>query len=197
MFDPFFTTKDKGKGTGLGLATVYGIVRQAGGYITVQSQLGEGSVFEVWLPASEGAGQVDTERPVDTDGDKGHETILAVEDEAPVRKLVQRVLEDGGYRVLLAANGQEALEVAERHPGQIDLIVTDVVMPGMKVTDLIDALEEREPGIGVLFTSGYTDNLQIEDRLTKNPLAFLSKPFRTEELRRRVRALLDQRTANI
>jgi hypothetical protein len=148
LFEPFFTTKERGRGTGLGLATVYGIVRQSGGFIRVASELGQGALFRIYLPRVE-------PQPSDEPGtsagerlstDRGVGTVLFVEDEEPVRKLGQRILEREGYTVLVAEDGDEALRIAEVHPGPIHVLLTDVVMPGMNGVDLARRVEPLRPG---------------------------------------------------
>ena len=199
LFEPFFTTKEVGKGTGLGLATVYGIVRQSGGSITVDSAPGKGSTFSVFLPrVEEGsfrrasaaiAGPAEPESP----GKRGPAAhILLAEDETRVRMLTQRVLEAKGYRVLSATDGQVALQLASDPALRLDLLVTDVVMPGMSGPDLARRLRETRPGLPVVYMSGYADQgLAHEAAATGG--AFLSKPFETEALERLVQSALERR----
>ncbi len=157
MFEPFFTTKERGKGTGLGLATVYGIVKQSNGYIWVNSAPGKGTSFEIYLPRY--AGQPAEEQKVDSEERlRGSESILLVEDAEPLRKLARRFLETGGFRVMSAGSGEEALEVAAGFGGIFDLLLTDVVMPGMNGRVLAEQLLPRQPGMKVLYMSGYTDS---------------------------------------
>jgi PAS domain S-box-containing protein len=191
IFEPFFTTKPMGSGTGLGLATVYGIVRQAGGHITVDSSVGQGTEFRVYFPAVE---EPATANISDSDGggSGGEETILLCEDEELVRRLACRVLEEAGYVVLDAENGREALEVAERHEGEIDLLITDLVMPELDGRDLAQALLVKRPGMGVLFISGYPSNISEPSTVCAEGMEFLGKPFRPPELLERVRAILDR-----
>jgi len=196
IFEPFFTTKGKGEGTGLGLATAYGIIRQQGGRILVESEPGIGTRFDVWLPLEEGVADLTGEMDHDDARDRGHETILAVEDEEPVRRIVHRVLTGAGYTVLLAADGHEALELfTERYEG-IDLVLTDVVMPRMKGTELAERIDAIRPDTPILFMSGYTDNLPIQDRIAERPDSFVAKPFSPGELRRHVRSMLDRHSAD-
>ncbi|HEU5466279.1 MAG TPA: ATP-binding protein, partial [Gemmatimonadales bacterium] len=197
LFEPFFTTKEVGKGTGLGLATVYGIVRQSGGSISVESAPGKGSTFSVFLPRVEDASFRRASLPAAVPADSGEKRapaaqILLAEDEPRVRLLTQRVLEARGYRVLSATDGQVALELASDPALTLDLLVTDVVMPGMSGPDLARRLRESRPGLPVVYMSGYADQgLAHEAAATGG--AFLSKPFETETLERLVQSALDRR----
>jgi two-component system, cell cycle sensor histidine kinase and response regulator CckA len=192
IFEPFFTTKGPGKGTGLGLAMVYGFVKQSGGHIEVYSEPGLGTVFKVYLPRADQ--DTDAARPAsaDVEAPKGKETVLLVEDEAGVRNLSRYVLEKNGYTVLEAGHGQEALAVAERHDGAIHLLVTDVVMPGMSGRQLANALCQVRPATRVLFMSGYTDEAVLRHGVIDASPAFLQKPFSPIGLARKVREVLDQ-----
>ncbi|MEZ5100460.1 MAG: PAS domain S-box protein [Thermoleophilia bacterium] len=191
IFEPFFTTKDVGKGTGLGLATVHGIVKQAGGEIVVRSTVGAGTRFDVYLPLVRRQGAADEDEPAGHDA-SGHETILVAEDEPAVRTLVRRVLERSGYTVLETGDPREALTAALRHEGRIDLLVTDVIMPGLSGRELARELTAARPGLRVLFVSGYTDDDVLRVGVTRNEAAFLQKPFTSEQLLARVRDVLDQ-----
>jgi two-component system cell cycle sensor histidine kinase/response regulator CckA len=191
IFEPFFTTKTTGKGTGLGLATVLGIVEQSGGVIHCESQMGGGTTFKVFLPA--------TAEPVDnvahaaggsTSIPKGSEVILLVEDEDTVRKLVRMILEDCGYLVLCARDGREGLALCETHIGPIDLVVSDVVMPELGGRELAEGAVQRRPGIKVLFVSGHTEDVVLKEGIKKGA-AFLQKPFSSIELAQKVRETLD------
>ena len=189
-FEPFFTTKERGKGTGLGLASAYGIVRQSGGQITVSSTPGAGTTFRIHLPRVDAP--VDTARatsPV-TAPAAGTETVLVAEDEQIVRVLIRKVLEQAGYTVLLAGGGAEALQVAERHAGPIHLLVTDVVMPGMSGRELARRVVERWPATKVLYMSGYADDAVERHGVLDPGTAFMQKPFTPSALARRVRDVL-------
>ena len=193
VFEPFFTTKEQGKGSGLGLATVYGMVKQGGGYIWVYSEPGHGTMFKVYFPPAEQRTRTSAaEHPGrrTSDGKQGWETVLLVEDEDAVRALAREVLRRHGYVVLEARHGVDALRVAERHGDDIHLMVTDVVMPHMSGRDLADRLSRVRPNMKVLFMSGYTDHALMHRELTPGS-AFLQKPFTPEGFARKVRSVLD------
>jgi two-component system, cell cycle sensor histidine kinase and response regulator CckA len=188
IFEPFFTTKEKGKGTGLGLSTVYGIVKQSGGYVMVQSELGRGTTFQIYLPLVEGAAEKHSVAAPEAVG--GSETILLVEDEESVRQLVRDTLSGKGYEVLEAENGEAGIVSAGRHAGKIDLVITDVVMPGMGGREMVKQLAEARPETRVLFLSGYTEEAIISDGSIDKGAAFLQKPFTLQSLSRKVREVL-------
>ncbi len=190
IFDPFFTTKEPGKGTGLGLATVYGIVKQNGGNIWVYSERGRGTSFKIYFPRTEAVVRRITPGSMPA-VEGGIETILLAEDEEAVRRLAQRVLEAQGYTVLAAATPAEALKLARRHEGTIDLLVTDVVMPGMSGPDLAREVVVERPDMRVLYVSGYTHDAVTRHRVLPEGATFLQKPFTAPALARRVRAVLD------
>jgi two-component system cell cycle sensor histidine kinase/response regulator CckA len=193
VFEPFFTTKEQGRGSGLGLATVYGIVKQSGGYIWVYSELGHGTVFKVYLPPAKTRA---IPRPTDMrphDTTHGWETVLLVEDEDAVRALAREVLRRHGYIVLEARHGVDALRVAERHPDTIHLMVTDVVMPHMSGREVAERLSTVRPNMKVLFMSGYTDHALMHRELAPGS-SFLQKPFTPEVFARKVRHVLDSTT---
>ncbi|MBI3412410.1 MAG: PAS domain S-box protein [Planctomycetes bacterium] len=190
LFEPFYTTKEVGKGTGLGLATVYGIVKQSGGDILVRSEPGKGSSFSIYLPAAETAVPLSSERRL-SEVRKGLETILVVEDEAGVRSLTKCLLEMDGYQVLEAANGAEAILLCERFPDVIHLMATDVVMPQMSGRQLSDRLAPLRPDMKVLYISGYTEDAIVHHGVLDNGFAFLNKPFSKDGLSRKVREVLD------
>jgi CheY-like chemotaxis protein len=190
LFEPFFTTKGPGQGTGLGLATCYGIVKQHGGNIWVYSEAGQGTTFKVYLPCTEEA--VDEAlRPVETATlPRGQETVLVVEDEPAVRELAARVLRTLGYTVLEATNGEDALQVAAAYDGVIQLLLADVVMPQLGGKVLAARLAELCPEIKVLFMSGYTANAIVHHGRLDEGVAFLQKPFTPASLARKVRERL-------
>ena len=191
LFEPFFTTKEFGKGTGLGLATVYGIVKQSGGYIWVYSEPGQGATFKVYLPRVEPGGEPLAARPSPARALGGTETILLAEDEAAVRNLARRVLEKHGYKLLLAATGRDGVQLATQHAGPIDLLVTDVVMPEMGGRELAQRLAALQPGLKVLYLSGYTDDMIVRHGVLEAGVAFLQKPFTPDTLLRKIREVLD------
>jgi len=196
IFEPFFTTKEVGKGTGLGLATVYGVVKQSGGYIWVDSKPGQGASFQIFLPrVAEPAIQVTATEPL-TEAKGGSETILLVEDSEPLRKLTQSFLESHGFRVLVAQDGDEAMRVETQHSGKIDLLLTDVVMPGINGRILAEKLLPKQPGMRVLYISGYTDSFVGRHGVLEQGMVLLHKPFTEEVLIRKVRDILDTKTAD-
>jgi signal transduction histidine kinase/ActR/RegA family two-component response regulator len=192
IFEPFFTTKPEGKGTGLGLATVFGIVKQSEGFINVYSEVGHGTSFKIYLPrldepvSKRPSGKTEAAEP------RGTETILLVEDEDAVRKLGSVCLEKLGYTVLEAGNGAEAIKLARRHAGPIHLLMTDMVMPGMNGSELAQRLKEFRPDLRVVCMSGYTDTTILHRDVLKSGAAFLQKPFSPDMLARRVREVLDE-----
>jgi two-component system cell cycle sensor histidine kinase/response regulator CckA len=192
IFEPFFTTKETPRGTGLGLATVYGIVSQSGGQIFVASAPGRGATFAIYLPRVEERAAAATAAPAGVPH-RGSETILLVEDEDAVRGLTRRCLETSGYTVLQASSAEEALELAARFPGRLDLLLTDVIMPGKSGPELSRRLAEHRPGTRVLYVSGYTDAAMASHVALGAGASFLPKPFTPETLARKVREILDAR----
>jgi two-component system cell cycle sensor histidine kinase/response regulator CckA len=189
IFEPFFTTKEKGKGTGLGLSTVYGIVKQSGGYVMVQSEVGQGTSFQIYLPQVEG--DIETNAaPAPDAASGGNETILLVEDEESVRQLVRDTLSAKGYEVLEADSGEAGLTAANAYKGKIDLVISDVVMPGMSGRDLVKNLARTRPETRVLYLSGYTEDAIVSDGSIESGTAFLQKPFSLQSLSRKVREIL-------
>jgi PAS domain S-box-containing protein len=191
LFEPFFTTKEVGKGTGLGLATVYGIVKQSGGDIWVYSEEGVGTTFKIYLPRAQEAAQPLPSRPMHTEMPLGWETILVVEDDAEVRDLARRVLHRQGYTVLEAGDGQQALWLAAGYSSPIHLLLSDVVMPGMSGVALAEELACARPDLKVLFMSGYSDEAVARHSTSEAGTPFLQKPFSPMALARQVRAALD------
>jgi CheY-like chemotaxis protein len=193
IFEPFYTTKPVGVGTGLGLAMVFGVVRQSGGAIEVESEPGSGSRFLLYFPA------IDDPIPVDgaigsVPDVNGRETILIVEDEQSVRELLLNSLAQHGYTLLSANDGQEALRVADRHAGRIDLVLTDVVMPHMGGPALVASLRARMPAVKALFMSGYTDDAMMRHGLLTADVSFIQKPYTPQALARKIRDTLDSPT---
>jgi PAS domain S-box-containing protein len=193
IFEPFFTTKEKGRGTGLGLATIYGIVKQSGGNIWVYSEPAQGTTFKIYLPQVEEekeAAAVEGEIPVRVSGRREGQTVLVAEDEASLRGLMREFLETLGYTVLEAGSGAEAVGLAEQHPGPITLLMTDVVMPGMSARALAEQVAARRPEIKVLYVSGYTDNAIVHHGVLEADMMFLQKPFTLEALERKLEEIL-------
>ncbi len=195
IFEPFFTTKEAGRGTGLGLSTAYGIVKQSGGDIQVHSEEGRGTTFEIYLPhvaaaAQESQWQKPAAPPATAEADG---TILLAEDSRPVRALVWRILTTAGYRVIEAADGNDAIAAAERYPYTIDLLLTDVVMPGRSGPDVARELRRRRPGLPVLFMSGYADDSERADGRIDLEHPLVEKPFNPADLIAQVQAMLGER----
>jgi two-component system cell cycle sensor histidine kinase/response regulator CckA len=190
IFEPFFTTKGRDKGTGLGLSTVYGIVKQSGGYVWVYSELEKGTTVKVYLPRGEGSVVVPVETRAAPPAGPATGTILLVEDDATLLKLARRILAGLGYTILEAGKGEEGLKIAREHPGHIDLLLTDVVMPGMGGANLAAGVRQFRPEIRVLFMSGYTDSAIVRHDLLQAGTAFLQKPFTPSSLGQKVREVL-------
>jgi CheY-like chemotaxis protein len=191
IFEPFYTTKGVGEGTGLGLATVYGIVRQNNGFINVYSEPGKGTTFRIYLPRLESATAKETELAETRESRIGTETVLLVEDEKGVRAITARSLEQLGYSVLTAEAPDEAIRMVERHAGTIHMLITDVIMPGMSGRDLAIKLAETRPGMKTLYISGYTASVISQRGILEENVHFLPKPFTREALARKMRDVLD------
>jgi signal transduction histidine kinase/CheY-like chemotaxis protein len=192
LFEPFFTTKEPGKGTGLGLATVYGIIRQSGGRVDVHSAQGQGTTFRIALPLSPEAAPAADGAPPRATVLRGTETILLVEDEDGVRLLAREALRSAGYRVVEASHGVEALVRARQHHGPIHLVLTDVIMPHMGGPELVQRLTELFPEVKTIYMSGYTDSTVVHEGVLSRSVAFLDKPFTGEDLTQEVRRVLDE-----
>ncbi|HYW38256.1 MAG TPA: response regulator [Terriglobales bacterium] len=198
IFEPFFTTKEQGKGTGLGLATVYGIVKQSGGYIWVYSEPGHGTAFKIYLPMVEAAAESPRYVERSEELPRGSETILVVEDDASLREVTGDFLQSSGYTVVAAESPGEALRLAESHNGPIDLLLTDVMMPKMNGRELATRLINARPGIKVLYVSGYADGI-VRDGAhgpLEEGLAFLQKPYTRSVVTRKIREILDSQRVN-
>jgi CheY-like chemotaxis protein len=190
IFEPFFTTKELGKGTGLGLSMVYGAVEQCGGAVVAESEPGSGTVMRIYLPRmADAADNAPSDEPGEPPG--GTETILLVEDEPAIRSLTQRSLAAAGYIVLEAGDGAEALERLAAHTGSVDLLLTDIVMPGMNGRELAARVVKARPGVKVLYTSGYTDDAMLRRGVLADPRRFIPKPYTPQQLQRKVRDVLD------
>jgi two-component system cell cycle sensor histidine kinase/response regulator CckA len=193
IFEPFFTTKEKGKGTGLGLSTVYGIIKQSGGYVLVQSEPGQGTTFRIYLPRVEDALEPVGTADTSSSQNGGSETVLLVEDEESVRQLVRETLESKGYKVLEADNGEAALRIVSNYSDKVDMLITDVVMPGMSGRELSARLCASRPQTKVLYLSGYTEDAIGHEGVVDPDTAFLQKPFTLQMLSRKVREVLGER----
>jgi CheY-like chemotaxis protein len=195
VFEPFFTTKEVGKGTGLGLATVYGIVNQAGGYLSLESTVSKGTSIRIFLPCIDEEVQM-AETPKQSTRRDMHETVLLVEDEDAVRGLATAILKRDGYHVLEAGSGEQALKIARHHPGPIDALVTDIVMPKMSGRELAETVQAMRREIKVLYMSGYSDEVISHHGVLEGGTAFLQKPFRPDEFVQKVHDLLREKGAN-
>jgi CheY-like chemotaxis protein len=192
LFEPFFTTKEPGKGTGLGLATVEGIVTRSGGSITVLSEVGKGTSFTVYFPRADVVGTVaEARRPPARSHARPSEKVLLVEDAQGLRELATRLLRRQGYEVLVAADAKEALRLFEQNPS-IDVLLTDVVMPGASGPELTRRLVGQRPGLKVIYMSGYTEEAIVRHGVLESGVAFLHKPFNSETLGRKIREVLDR-----
>jgi two-component system cell cycle sensor histidine kinase/response regulator CckA len=195
LFEPFFTTKEQGKGTGLGLSTVYGIVKQNGGYIWVESEPGRGSEFQIFLPLATDAVDAESAPTGRPKAPRGSETLLVVEDDDDVRRLLKDELQQYGYTVLDASNGGEALLFCERYPGTIHALITDIVMPHMDGYEVAERLRAVRPDLRTLFISGYSDQAAARQRRDGPGEMFLAKPFTPAALADHVREVLSRSAA--
>jgi len=193
IFEPFYTTKELGKGTGLGLSTVFGIVKQSDGYIYVYSETGKGTTFKIYLPRIEEGQEEGGETLQAQEELKGTETILIVEDESAVRKLIHRMLKTLGYKVMEAETGREALQIFKDTKVEIDLVITDTIMPGMSGKELTERLTAIQSDVKVLYISGYTDNMIVHHGVLEEGVSFLQKPFSPTTLSQKVREMLDEK----
>jgi CheY-like chemotaxis protein len=192
IFEPFFTTKEAGKGSGLGLATVYGVVQQSGGHVWVYSELGQGSAFKVYLPRAENSAAASETAPVRQPAMRGNETILVAEDDPQVRDLTVAILRACGYTVIELVNVGDAERLCKEHSGKIDLLLTDVVMPETSGPELAQRFLRLRPNAKVLFMSGHTDTAIVHQGVLDPGIAFLPKPFTPSTLAGKVRKVLDQ-----
>ena len=191
LFEPFFTTKPQGKGTGLGLAVADGIVKQSGGWIDVESEVGVGTTFQIYLPAASDAA-VETVRALEGSPTRGTETVLLVEDETAVRDMARTALESYGYTVLTASNGEDAWRTVAGRRGNVDLLLTDVIMPGVSGPELAERVRRDYPAIAVIFMSGYTSDA-VRQGVHDGEANFVQKPFNTVALATKLRQVLDRR----
>jgi len=191
IFEPFFSTKERGRGTGLGLSTVYGIVKQSGGHIWVHSELGRGTEFKIFLPRIESNVRGTGERVLSAAPPRGSETVLLVEDEERVRMAARRILERHGYRVLEAGDGEQALRISTDHDDVIHLMITDMVMPRMSGDELAQKLVARRPAMKVIYVSGYTEDAVTRREVLDASSAYVQKPFSPSSLLRKGREILD------
>jgi two-component system, cell cycle sensor histidine kinase and response regulator CckA len=191
VFEPFFTTKPMGKGTGLGLSTVYGIVKQSGGGIQVESEAGRGTAFRIYLPVAEGTGRKRQATVTNEEVAGGTETILLAEDEPDLRELARIFLEGYGYKVLEAQSAEQAIRTADIFTGPIDLLLTDVIMPGMSGAQLAENILSKRPQARIVYMTGYTDDMVVQHRVLEPGVKLLQKPFSKTELALKVRSTLD------
>jgi CheY-like chemotaxis protein len=192
IFEPFFTTKEPGKGTGLGLSMVYGFLQQSGGHVTVYSEVGRGTTFRLYLPRLPEQAEESAMAPAAAAPAGGTETVLLAEDAASLREMIAEILSSRGYRVLAADSGEKALDLARAHAGPIELLLTDMVMPGISGAELAERMHEARPEARILFMSGYTDDVMVQRGILAEETVLLQKPFASEALLRKVREVLDR-----
>ncbi|RPH57853.1 response regulator, partial [bacterium] len=193
IFEPFFTTKEGGsEARGLGLATVYGIVKQYGGHLAVYSEVGRGTTFKIYFPRSTDTAERAVTRAVEVAAGGGTETILLIEDNDELRGSTHGVLEALGYRVVVAASGEEALVAIDEEDGEVDLVISDVVMPGMSGPEIVDRLRQDNPAIRAIFVSGYTDNVVLRHGILEGEFEFLEKPYSVNRLAAKIREVLSK-----
>jgi CheY-like chemotaxis protein len=191
IFEPFFTTKKEGKGTGLGLATVYGIVKQSGGYIWVYSEPDRGTTFKIYLPRVFEEAETPAGPELPARNLRGKETVLVVEDDKALRRMTVAALERFGYKIFEAGSGEDALALVDGRTGELDLLLADVVLPHMSGRELTKTLQKRSPRLKVVFMSGYAEQAAVHQGMIEPNQAFLSKPFTPEALVRKIRDVLD------
>jgi CheY-like chemotaxis protein len=194
IFEPFYTTKPAGEGTGLGLATVLGIVEQSGGYVFCESEPGKGTTFKIYLPRVDEAVEAAAAQRAPVKTTPGSETVLLVEDDSVLRELIGAGLRADGYKVLVATDGVDALRVSDQHPGSIDILLTDVIMPQMSGPDLARSLAPRRPGMRVLYISGYTDDRLRHASIAGSEVVLVQKPFQLTDLTHKLREILGRKT---
>jgi CheY-like chemotaxis protein len=190
IFDPFFTTKEMGRGTGLGLASVYGIIKNHGGFIDVYSEIGEGTAFNIYLPASDK--KVSEDKRLSGEILRGKEMVLLVDDEETITEIMEKALTLTGYRVLPARGGEEAIELYKKNQNRIDLVVLDMIMPGMNGGKVFDRLREMNPGVKVILSSGYSMDGEASQIMDRGCSGFIQKPFGIKELSQKIREVLDK-----
>jgi len=197
IYEPYYTTKENNQGTGLGLSTVYGIIKQYAGHIVVESAPGKGTTFKIFLPYAEGVAQNLPHEPVEATTHRGHETILIVEDEDIVRRVTKRALSNNGYTVFASRDAKEALEFIDQYGNTIDLLLTDVVMPGMNGRQLAEVVAQKRPGIAVLYMSAYSEDVAMRRGNMGPQTAFIEKAFLAQNLTQKVREVIDTHRTSV
>ncbi len=190
IFEPFFSTKERGRGTGLGLASVYGIIKNHGGFISVESEKGAGSTFIIHLPASEE--KTEEEDHPESRPERGQETILIIDDEEMIVDVGRQMLEALGYIVLTAAGGREGIDIFQRNARSVDLVILDMIMPDLSGRETFEALRRRNPAVNVLLSSGYSLDSQAKDLMAEGCKGFIQKPFTMAELSRKIREMIEK-----